>query len=257
MNQITILEDEIGWGDRQFQKRKNIANKIALFLSLTYGNDFLKKEAIVIRPLSTHKQTFACNNIDNPCVCPGRHNICISSKGQYWCQFVYQLSHEFCHCITARLSLPQGVKWFDEFLACFTSLLVMDYLSKDDMGIRKLYPTGFANVMREYLDTNYLCSMDNDLDNTQNLFAQNHQSYIADENYVKEHKEYALKLFYHVRSNRKGLTFIGKIRNYENVLCKNITVLLDLLRNECNQTEIEVIDYIADDIFGLRKKEIA
>ncbi len=56
----------------------------------------------------------------------GEYLMKLTPDGQYWCQFAYQFSHEFCH-ILANYShkTPRANKWFEESLCEMASIYAL------------------------------------------------------------------------------------------------------------------------------------
>lgn len=52
------------------------------------------------------------------------HFIYLSSKGNYWCQWIYQFAHEYCHHLINGEMTGEivGLKWFEETLCELSSM---------------------------------------------------------------------------------------------------------------------------------------
>lgn len=63
---------------------------------------------------------------DNPetYLIEGQHHIRLNINGNYWCQWVYQFAHEYCHHLIDGPcnGLVVGLKWFEETLCELSSL---------------------------------------------------------------------------------------------------------------------------------------
>ena len=59
------------------------------------------------------------------------YEIFLAARDRYWCQYVYQFSHELCHVMT-RFDLCKGHrhKWFEESLCELASLFVLHRLAQ-------------------------------------------------------------------------------------------------------------------------------
>ena len=95
---------------------------------------------------ATMKKYFGIQDIDNfkVIVDPSREcpeifkeirTIYIQAHTCYWCQFIYQYAHEFCHLLISE-PVPQQYKWFEESLCELASLF---FLNKTE----KMWPTLF------------------------------------------------------------------------------------------------------------------
>ena len=59
------------------------------------------------------------------------YEICLSARDRYWCQYVYQFSHELCHVMTGfDRYRDHKHKWFEETLCELASLFVLRRLAK-------------------------------------------------------------------------------------------------------------------------------
>ena len=58
------------------------------------------------------------------------YQIRISARDTYWCQYVYQFSHELCHVMTGfDRNREHKHKWFEESLCELASLFVLHQLA--------------------------------------------------------------------------------------------------------------------------------
>lgn len=66
-----------------------------------------------------------CSKIHN------EHLICLSAKEDYWCQWIYQFSHEYCHhLINGTLTGEiKGLMWFEETICHLSSMYHLHILS--------------------------------------------------------------------------------------------------------------------------------
>ncbi len=64
----------------------------------------------------------------------GRHAtdvVLLTARSRFWCQYVYQFSHEHCHVLhNADLPYPHEAGWFNESLSEMASLFVLRALSR-------------------------------------------------------------------------------------------------------------------------------
>ena len=60
------------------------------------------------------------------------YQIFLTAQDNYWCQYVYQFSHELCHILTNfDLQKEHRHKWFEESLCELASLFVLHRMAKD------------------------------------------------------------------------------------------------------------------------------
>ena len=74
----------------------------------------------------TSKKMCILRHIESGPKCTGQdiHIIYLSSKGNYWCQWIYQFAHEYCHhLIDGTMSGEiKGLLWFEETICELSSL---------------------------------------------------------------------------------------------------------------------------------------
>lgn len=72
------------------------------------------------------KRCLVCYQDNNPEIYlkDGYHQIRLNTHGNYWCQWVYQYAHEFCHHLIDGPcdGVVSGLKWFEETLCELSSL---------------------------------------------------------------------------------------------------------------------------------------
>ncbi len=57
--------------------------------------------------------------------------VLLTARSRFWCQYVYQFSHEHCHILhNADLPYPHEAGWFNESLSEMASLFVLRALSR-------------------------------------------------------------------------------------------------------------------------------
>lgn len=90
----------------------------------------------------------------------------------YWCQVIYQLSHELTHCFIYcnNKDINKNVKWIEETICEAMSLYYLKYFSKywKDCPLSKINPTYFKSI-EQYLDNILKKEGTNKLSNLNNL----------------------------------------------------------------------------------------
>ena len=76
-----------------------------------------------------------CSNIGNDRI------IYLHTRGDFWCQWIYQFAHEYCHHIingtmTGELS---GLMWFEESVCELASMYNLNSLFKFGVNIRNQF----------------------------------------------------------------------------------------------------------------------
>ncbi len=83
----------------------------------------------------------------------GGHTVLLASNKTYWCQFVYQFSHEFCHILCGYRPEKNPNKWFEESLCEMASIFTLRRMAekwKVDPPYRNW--KGYNMAFKEYSD---------------------------------------------------------------------------------------------------------
>ena len=197
-----------GWQDNNGSMREHIVRDVIDIMFRYFHNDALFKNDLHIIDIHASNCQWAD---ENPCTHFDRSRICLNVNGAFWCQFVHQLSHELCHCSTSRLTLPQKIKWFDEFVCCCSSYLVETIMATEPtQRYEYMFLEGTREVFSDYL------KIESDghiyyVDNIQEFFANHREMYQQNENLIKKHDVYVHALFGLLKGNFSGLSFVGKM----------------------------------------------
>lgn len=142
------------WYIEKFENEKDTNNleyitehMIRKFISI-FGRDIMLKEDCYIY-------------LDKQASCPMlvlNHEVLkirLTSEGtNYWCQIIYQLSHEMCHYAMRQSSDDKEViSWFEETMCEAMSLYFLNYFAKTWPSC-KLYKInkGYSKSIKNYLD---------------------------------------------------------------------------------------------------------
>ena len=165
------------------------------------------------------------------------HIIKLSSKDDFWCQWIYQFAHEFCHhIIDGKLTgETAGLMWLEESLCHIASYVCLDQFSKlcasrDDL---RGYSTSVVCYLLKYLTVYDGNSFKTDIPCDNSFDLSNHISqnnYELLQPYIKEkwniltsiysmddYKFIARALFQHFYNNKnlwKILPFLGDMRQW-------------------------------------------
>lgn len=81
------------------------------------------------QPHFSSKQVVVLQGEDNPQFCDARkvHFIFLVTNDNYWCQWVYQFAHEYCHHLIdeAMASGVDGLIWFEETVCELSSMFCL------------------------------------------------------------------------------------------------------------------------------------
>ena len=235
------------WNDGCDEMSLLIIKDVVSIMELFLKNDALYTGDLTIQSITDSNCIFAD---DSPCTHYDRSIICISSIGTRWCQFIHQLSHELCHCSTSRISLPQKIKWFDEFICCCASFLVEQYISSINNGrFDYMYGERTKDVFYDYFNGEQIGHVYKVKD-TKDFFALHRKQYEQDENLIKKHDVYVRRLFELIGDNLTGFSFVGKMWKVGINECETIESYLAKLINICNEEEKLTIDIVLN-IFGI------
>ena len=236
------------WNDTHNRIRFQILLEVYQLVCHSFGGDYIKEFDLSVQSIDNK----ICNDSDEfPCTHPDRSIICIVEKGYDWWRFVHQISHELCHCITSRENLPQGIKWFDEFLCCFASYFVENMIAQGkcltESRICEDVPKTFQDYIKQRQNGHIYAIYGND---TQTFFKTNYPLYLNDENLIKNHDVLFRTFFENLKGDYDGLTIIGKIHLIEKSADETVHGLLRKLKTLANNKEMAVIDIITV-LFGL------
>ena len=242
----------LGWNDDYNEIRANLIQEALLIMNEYFAIDYLEDYPLLVQHVSFADA--GCLR-DFPCTHPDRSKICITVDANDWLQFIYQVSHELCHVSTSRKSLPQTLKWFDEFICCLSSWLVMYHietfgsyslqnnLEVDDIKKEMLYYMG--KILMYQYHSNVIA-----VEDTKKFFKENYSLYIQDQNSIKKHNVYYLSLCNELHYDFSGLSFVGKLHMIETHNEMTIEEYLTEAVKLCNLNEISTIEIICG-IFGL------
>ena len=236
-----------GWNDNLNYLRIKIVRDVQDIMSIYFRNDALFRSPLLI---CLRSSVNCLTPTTVPCTHPDRRNICITSTNSHWCQFVYQLSHELCHCSTSQVQLPQKIKWFDEFICCCSSFLVETHISKqNDTKYNYMFGSDTSKNFYEYLNSQQIGHIYQKT-NISDFFKNKREEYEKNENLIKSHDFYVNEFFRKIGESLKGLSFVGKMRDVPLYNCDTIEDYLSRLSFLCNSEEIETLKVIVD-LFGL------
>ena len=82
------------------------------------------------------------------------HLISLSVSGDFWCQWVYQFSHEYCHhLINGELSgVRSGLIWFEEIICELSSMYHLYLLHQQWSDSAEPRKKGYAKNFQSYLN---------------------------------------------------------------------------------------------------------
>ena len=241
-----------GWKDKSGEMRALIAQDVIEIMFYYFHNKALFLNDLQIVNIHSVNCEYAD---EDPCTHYDRSRICLNVEGPFWCQFVHQLSHELCHCSTSRRSLPQKIKWFDEFICCCSSYLTETVIAHNNENrYDYMFPDRVAQVFSDYLKKE-ISEHIYDVESTQDFFNLNRKNYETDANLIKSHDVYVRKFFESLDGDFSGLTFVGKMYLVEVESDITIELFLEKLLALCVDKERVVIYQICD-LFGFSMRRM-
>ena len=89
------------------------------------------------------------------CALASYNMIYLSTSDDYWCQWLYQFAHEYCHhLINGRFSDEiRGLVWFEESICELSSMCHLYQLALDWERSRQEAKTRFVPSLRKYLES--------------------------------------------------------------------------------------------------------
>ncbi|MDD4120569.1 MAG: hypothetical protein PHG90_03150 [Clostridia bacterium] len=236
-----------GWNDKANEIRKKIVSDILGKLLIYFDCSYILRYDLKINYLGAIQCSYAHKL---PCAHYDGSQICLTVADCHWCKFVYQLSHELCHCITFRRQLPQTIKWFDEFLCCFCSYFIENIIAYDNDNHYNYMFDNANDVFKEYIELNKDQDSVYYVQDTKQFYRQNREKYINDQNLIKMHDVYYINFFNSLNGDYTGLTFIGKIHTINTFDGITIEQSINELLRICNDNEKRAVNNIIE-IFGI------
>ena len=95
--------------------------------------DFVFSRCLCIEPFSS-KECVIMYNHDIPMCCnsPVGRKIYLATKENYWCQWIYQFAHEYCHHLIDGKMNPnfKGLFWFEETICELASIFHLNRMGE-------------------------------------------------------------------------------------------------------------------------------
>lgn len=138
------ISQDASWG----HYNRNVVHGLLKSVDQTFA------KALEQQPFSS-RESFILHKNDAPmCSLVGnRHIIFLTVCDDYWCQWIYQFAHEYCHhLIDGNMSGEiKGLAWFEESICEISSMYHLHvasrlWASSEDWQIR------YAQAFRDYLD---------------------------------------------------------------------------------------------------------
>lgn len=120
---ISLIIKTQNWGSARANEVLKILNAAHKTMSTAFdrsfpGNIFIYQEISDESPITLYERA--------PC---GAYKIKLSATDYYWCQYIYQFSHEYCHVRTNYSIFNQRRKWFEESVCELASLYALKKMS--------------------------------------------------------------------------------------------------------------------------------
>lgn len=82
------------------------------------------------------------------------HQIYLNIQENYWCQWIYQFAHEYCHhLINGKFTgETTGLTWFEESICELASMFQLSLFYSSWSQSHEEYQTHYAPSLRDYLD---------------------------------------------------------------------------------------------------------
>lgn len=129
--------------------------------SLISNVDVIFSKCLEIEPFSS-KECVIMYNHDVPMCCnsPVGREIYLATKGNYWCQWIYQFAHEYCHHLIDGKMIPnfKGLFWFEETICELASLFhlsrMREYCSRSQSSQLVLFAPSVTHYLNDLLTKN-------------------------------------------------------------------------------------------------------
>ena len=114
-------------------------------------------DALGVKPFSSTPCIISYNHaLDTPICCHEGdfHHIYLRCRGDYWCQWLYQFAHEYCHhLIGGEMSGEiRGLLWFEESVCEMSSMYHLGNLAFLRGYIPELFPLHYVRSVQDYLE---------------------------------------------------------------------------------------------------------
>lgn len=146
--EISLIIKTRRWGEANANdvlKVLNFAHKtlIALFDRSFPGDIFIYQDLSGNSPITLYEKS-SC----------GAYQIKLNTADSYWCQYIYQFAHEYCHVRTNYARLNQRTKWFEESVCELASIFTLLNIS-DSWEVRPplAHLKGFSESIISYVDS--------------------------------------------------------------------------------------------------------
>ncbi len=140
---LSVSNDD--WGDIQSNEIAILLQDTAFHINRLLRSSFDEKIRVVPSQVD-HPKVLYRESPGDP------HTIWISARDNYWCKFVYQFAHEFCHVLSGHENLKENPNnWFHEAICELSSMFTIRRMS-----VRWLTHPAFPNQkvyaasLREY-----------------------------------------------------------------------------------------------------------
>lgn len=125
-NNTWLYNDEDSWGDTDINRLKVVLNAvIEVFDSLKVASVGYKK--VYVLPTNS--------DMISPWTERGKvqyNVIYLSARSTYWCQYVYQFAHEYCHyLISNSYELKYTTLWFEETICELSSIFCLRKIARN------------------------------------------------------------------------------------------------------------------------------
>ena len=171
------------------------------------------------------------------CQSQGSHLIMLSTHDNFWCQWVYQFAHEYCHhLINGSLSGEwSDLLWFEETICQISSLYNLYFMESfcRDNNLNSYAPSVKQYFTDELYNNHEKCGLKSD-----GGWYEEYKTQLSEEPYIRDlYSEIAtlmLPLFIENPNLWKIILNIGDIRSWE-----SLEALLDHLESKADDTYIE------------------
>jgi hypothetical protein len=120
---ISLIIKTPSWGKAKANEVLKILNSALKTMNTAFdrsfpGNIFIYQDFSDDSPITLYERS--------PC---GAYKINLNATDHYWCKYIYQFSHEYCHVRTNYSKVNQRTKWFEETICELASIYVLKKMS--------------------------------------------------------------------------------------------------------------------------------
>ncbi len=137
--------EKTGWGEASINDIKAVLHSSCDSIHRHFG-DLKEKEVLNVRRNNTGPITLFKRNVRGEII------VELNTGNRFWCQYAYQVAHEFCHVLCRFRNGSRKNLWFEEALCELASMFSLRAMAKD-WKTKAPYPNwkGYSESIHDYV----------------------------------------------------------------------------------------------------------